>query len=668
MMRVHDVKLELVRPGPPHNQLLSPLTPYMALCGEGSPVTFHIDYEHRQLLNRLERLRYIAPDGNGGFVRVPERLREAQVHELGDEIGELLSRIPSLNSELARASSSEARDSEFVHLRLVLSGSELAILPFELARAPQAFPGEGLDFSLQGSLPIVVTREIRRSRPLAARWDTMNPKVLFIAAEPDGLTVPLREHARALRNALDPWIEWPDIADIQGVSEEEARLPFVKQRLRVLSGASIQQIYEVCAQESFTHVHILAHGATYPDAGEERFGVALHRQDRPLEKHVVGGKQLAQALRAEGRDGADRSEPLVVTLAICDSGQQGSVLVPGGSIAHDLHTEGIPWVFASQFPLTIVGSVRIAEFLYPRLMRGDDPRQILYELRRTLSMRASGEHDWASLVTYAALEGDFDYRVARFFERQTTGAIEVLMSKADRLVAGRGPTDPATGGAKVDRSAQAEVTLEQVRGLLARWEKRIPPAGGTLRERTTRTNCFGTQGSTFKRIGLLHASLGRHDLARQELQKALVAYRRATDEWVTDEARYSWAASQSLALSAVLQEGTEREKGTYAICRRLAQRDLDSADTLLRAWAHATLAELDLLSSVYDAQNTEVIRENILRHCDHIVALTGTRSFPAESTRRQFERYATGWSLPSTDLDPGWKEIAREAANRLGGA
>ena len=34
MARVHEVELELVRPGPPHNQLLSPLTPYMALCGE----------------------------------------------------------------------------------------------------------------------------------------------------------------------------------------------------------------------------------------------------------------------------------------------------------------------------------------------------------------------------------------------------------------------------------------------------------------------------------------------------------------------------------------------------------------------------------------------------------------------------------------------------------
>ncbi len=44
MKRIHEVTLELVRPGPPHNQLLSPLTPYMALCGDGSPITFHIDW------------------------------------------------------------------------------------------------------------------------------------------------------------------------------------------------------------------------------------------------------------------------------------------------------------------------------------------------------------------------------------------------------------------------------------------------------------------------------------------------------------------------------------------------------------------------------------------------------------------------------------------------
>ena len=411
----------------------------MALCGDGSPVTFHIDFEHRQLLNRLEGLRYFSEEHDGAIAAIPNRLREAQVLELGEEMGRLLGGIPSLNAELARARSCTDRGSEFVNLRLVLSGSELAILPFELARAPQAYPGEGLDLCLQGSLPIVVTREIRRSRPRRVSWLVAKPKVLFVCAEPGGLTVPKREHVRALRDALDPWIKWPaeGAGDSDKGAEGTARLPYVKECLRVLSAASIEDIYEMCSRETFTHVHILAHGDAYKEAGEKRFGVALHLRRGSRDKKVIGGKQLAQALRAEGVAGSSRSEPLVVTLAICDSGGQGSVLVPGGSIAHDLHTEGIPWVFASQFPLTKPGSVRIAEFLYPRLMRGDDPRQILYELRRTLSMKAAGEHDWASIVTYASVEERLDQDVADFFAQQTINAIEVLMAKVDHLVVAR---------------------------------------------------------------------------------------------------------------------------------------------------------------------------------------------------------------------------------------
>jgi hypothetical protein len=55
---IQKVKLEFLRPGPPHNQLLSPLTPYIALCGEDGPVTVQMPFEHRQLLMRLRRLRY----------------------------------------------------------------------------------------------------------------------------------------------------------------------------------------------------------------------------------------------------------------------------------------------------------------------------------------------------------------------------------------------------------------------------------------------------------------------------------------------------------------------------------------------------------------------------------------------------------------------------------
>jgi hypothetical protein len=676
MACLRDVRLELVRPGPPHNQLLSPLTPYMALCGDGSPVTFHIDLEHRQLLNRLERLRYIAADDEKGFVPVPERLREAQVQELGEEMGRLLARIPSLNTELSRARSEAAR-SEFVHLRLVLSGSELAILPFELARAPQAFPGEGLDFFLQGNLPVVVSREIRRGRPLPVRWDTQEPKVLFVSAAPAGLTVPDIEHIQALREALEPWIEWPD-ESLPNASQsiEERRLPFVKSRLRVIGDATIENIYNLCAQESFTHVHILAHGDLYREAGEDRFGVALHRRDDPRQKHVVGGKQLAQALLAEASDGTTRSQPLVVTLAMCDSGTQGSVLVPGGSIAHDLHSEGIPWVFASQFPLTKKGSVEIAKYLYPRLLRGDDPRQVLFELRRKLSMTAGGEHDWASVVTYASVGSDLDTQVSAFFERQTVKAINVQMARADRLVAAmKQPSEASTpeeGERVKNRTIQlVHAILEKVAALLDRWERRLSP-GGTLTDRTGRSNCYGMQGSTHKRIGLLQADLGKHREASDALQAAVRAYRRAMDEWVIDDARFNWTASQYLALNAVLTRATPGEsrvasaldRDTYAICRRLAERDLENPDRELRAWAHGTLAELELLSSVYNASSpSRDITERVLRHCRSIVSLMGWNSFHAESTRRQFQRYADGWLSPSATNE--WQEVAGKAVEAL---
>jgi hypothetical protein len=50
MSEIRNVKIELLRAGPAHNQLLSPLTPYLALCGADGPVTVHIPFEHEQLL------------------------------------------------------------------------------------------------------------------------------------------------------------------------------------------------------------------------------------------------------------------------------------------------------------------------------------------------------------------------------------------------------------------------------------------------------------------------------------------------------------------------------------------------------------------------------------------------------------------------------------------
>lgn len=648
MAQFHDVKLELVRPGPPHNQLLSPLTPYMALCGEGSPITFHIDLEHRQLMSRLERLRYVTLEGRGG-VAVPDRIREAAVTELGEDVTRIFAKFSTLLADAWRAVGDADAQSHLLHLRLVLSGSELALIPFEMTFAPQAFPGEGFELVLQSHMPVVLTREIRHTRPNPVQWDhLLEPRVLVVSAAPAGLEVPLNPHILALRQALEPWIGWPkrENGEPDPEARNQRRLKDVKERLRVLPQASIEAIYDLCSKERFTHVHILAHGNSIEVAGEKRFGVALCRHGDRGEKHVVTGKRLAKALQAESRDGSSRTRPLLVTLATCDSGNPGSVLVPGGSIAHDLHATGIPWVFASQFPLTKVGSVRLTEELYSRLLRGDDPRQALFEVRRLLHMSAERDHDWASLVAYVSIADDLESQVTAFFERQMRQAINVSLDHAD--------DDKET-------KDEVEKALDTTRQYLDLWKSRLPEGDGAD-ERTRRAEFHGIQGSTFKRIGLLYYGMEqkREEEGRDALEQSLAAYRRAMGQRAIAE-KYHWVATQALSLIAVLGEKPEPE--TYLLARQTAKGDLASSSSSEKAWAHGTMAELEMLASYHleekEQKDIESRKKAVREHCEAIVELMGKRSFVVASTRRQFQRYRDYWKRPE------WRPIAEEAVRVL---
>src|SRR5439155_27355853 len=121
MPEIRNVKLEFLRQGPAHNQLLSPLTPYLALCGANGGVTGNMPFEHRHLLNKLERLSY-SVDGTP----IAGSQRDAELRELGEAIGRVFGQVPALLSELGNARS------ELVHLRLSMAASELALVPFEL--------------------------------------------------------------------------------------------------------------------------------------------------------------------------------------------------------------------------------------------------------------------------------------------------------------------------------------------------------------------------------------------------------------------------------------------------------------------------------------------------------------------------------------------------------
>jgi hypothetical protein len=663
MTKFNEIKLEFLRPGPSHNQLLSPLTPYMALCGKGAPITFHIDLEHYRLLNSLERLRYQTKDGRKD-VAVADPMREAAVAEVGEDVAKILNKIPTLLGDEWRAlGETSGSESNLIHMRIVLSGSELSLIPFELAFAPQSFPGEGLEWTLQYHLPIVPTREIRCTRPAPIAYDSYeNLKILIVAADPGNLKVPLALHVHALRSALEPWIDWwkgkskrEELSQEQSKEESKRedylreRSKLVKNYLRVLPRASIEEIYEACSREKFSFVHILAHGATIEVGGLRKFGLALCKDNNRNQAEVVTGKRLAKALLCESEDGSIRSQPLMVTLATCDSGNQGTVLVPGGSIAYDLHTAGIPWVFASQFPLTKKGSVRWADFFYPKILRGDDPRSVLYEARRQLYMLSKRDHDWASLVAYSTITKEFDEQVLNFFEKQTIHAINVSLKRADLLIEVKDS----------DTTRQVEASLEECKEKLHVWENRLP-LGENLEERARRAHCYGIHGSTLKRIGLLWCKNGDEGKSQKNLKKALAYYRKAKEEGVSDECTNLWVSTQVLSLKAVL--GHPRDPENYLIARRQAEKNIERTQELTRAWAFADMAELEILANYHFPERfSEDAEQRVKQWCQNILKLLDEDNFAIESTKRQFKRYIEYWG----DKVDKWKAIAEVAVNAL---
>ena len=108
---ITSIKLELLRSGPAHNQLLSPLTNYIALCGSDGPVTIQLPFEHRQLLMRLKRLTYPL-DKNPAT----DEQRQSEVRDMGETVGRVFGQVPALLSELGTASTENGK---LIHLRLV---------------------------------------------------------------------------------------------------------------------------------------------------------------------------------------------------------------------------------------------------------------------------------------------------------------------------------------------------------------------------------------------------------------------------------------------------------------------------------------------------------------------------------------------------------------------
>ena len=176
---MRTITLELLRHGPSHNQLLSPLTPYIALCENHGAVTVHVPFGHNQFLHRLEALGYGPDDGSRIF----------ELKDTASILGEILALVPGLTAE---ANKRDSGDDPLTHLRLIISASELALLPFELALAPAGIPGAGQHLLLQSQMPVCLTREVRRAPDDDLDWSNRKPRVLFIAAAPRNVSTIMR--------------------------------------------------------------------------------------------------------------------------------------------------------------------------------------------------------------------------------------------------------------------------------------------------------------------------------------------------------------------------------------------------------------------------------------------------------------------------------------------
>jgi hypothetical protein len=642
MSDVRDIELEFLRSGPAHNQLLSPLTPYMALCGAEGPVSVYLPFEHAQLLNRLNRLRYEI-DG----VAVAASQREAELQELGETIARMLGKIPALVSELRSA---RADTSRLVNIRLAISAYELGLVPFEATMAPADTSGSGAPLLLRSLTNM--TREIRRGQPLKVEWNRA-PKILFAFASPPDLPrVPAQEHLEALRRAIDPWIS------IQDAPEE--RVAEVRKMLTVLKNATARKISDACQAADYTHVHILAHGAPIPGAEGRRFGVVLGKEGDPSGHVVVDGQSLAMALKGLKSNGQAKRPPTVVTLATCDSGNASSVLTPGGSIAHELHAQDIPWVIASQFPLWMRASNIAAEILYRGLLNGNDPRWVLHEVRQRLRIDLPETHDWASIVAYAVIAPDLESQVDAFRSRQTKRKMEVKFARMDDLV---GANEADQAKREVRDAALVELELEKlclaIRADLSAWRDE-PAAQRNPKEKAER---LGMSAANEKRIAIIYALFKNAGNSAEAYRKSRELYEAA----VRIEPVNHWVMTQFLSIAATPALAADdrwlsaKYGRWWLTAHQLAEWQLRSAAAIERVWAHGTLAELELLGAVYGGPefDAKTARSSIVGHCQEICQLSTHDPFPVFSTRRQFRRYIDHWPRDQ------WNELAQAALEVL---
>ncbi|MBF0623907.1 MAG: CHAT domain-containing protein [Magnetococcales bacterium] len=699
MIKVRTIHLEILRHGPPHNQLLSPLTDYLGLCGNHQATLMRVPYEHAEFMGRIRELQY--PDVAASNTAAEQR-RIEEIGRFADQITAFLGGVPGLIAALAHC---PADQGSLTHLRLVVSHDELALLPFELARVTPGFPGgHGNPLLVQSIAPLCLTRQARNATSTGLVWPRQ-PRLLFIHANPHGGPFPDQAHLNALVAAIKPWIAVlpPENHPHHGAALKQA----VEQHLVVLSNPTMPEIREVCARQSFTHVHVLAHGAPIETLPGRPYGLAFpSAAGRGVD--VVSGQRFAALLG--GLDGletaADGSQgqrgPVVVTLASCDSAHQSGEVWQrtGVSFAHDLHQAGIPLVVASQFPLSMAGSVLIPRLFLRDLLWGGDPRMAAHRLRTELFALHPEAHDWASLVVYDALPENLEQQLAALRLERAKRAIDTALDHIDRALDDKSDSDSSDipiltrGFIQVEEAEQrlhpdrlglrstrvnvlrastakrkAGILFEVFKGLTTKSADQLarlrtePATQGFLEAARVVVNLPRKEAGPGQDHPVLEAILKR---SMDELQLSYVRYQKnvrlnmgcAGYKYRRENALH-WSLTQVLSLQAAWRQPLKQD---YWLATLLSgQLDLTAEQNNDRLWAHASLTELYLILLAYEEQTWSAgqrvdspwprthneARDQAMGHLRQMIGLEDNPlGLSLLSTRRQLLRYVDWWSHP----------------------
>ncbi len=665
-MTISTVTLELLRLGPPHNQLLSPLTRYLGVCGNQPVEEVAVEWEHREFVAKLAALRYDPK---------LENFRLEAVQQLGRDMAKVLGRIEGLKKRLAEAHATDIAG--LTHVEIVMSASELAMLPFELTRTFPGAPGSADQFLLvQPSVQIEITRRVRGVFEQPLEWPR-EPKVLFIAAQPAGMTIPLQAHMQALLEAIRPFIRHHD-------DTPASLLEATKKYLHILPRASVAEIEQLCDEVQFSYVHVLAHGLEDPKSPGSPYGLALHAGPESDELEIVTGDRLAAALGI-----ADR-RPSVVTLAACDSGNVREVIHNGASLAHELHRAGVPLVIGSQFPLSFAASIELVQQVYQQLPKGVDPREIIHGLRRKLFARhATKTHDWASLIVYASLPADLADQLGEVQYRAAQLALEATMDRFDHEL-GRPPVahdaSPEQKAAEELRRRQLHERVDETMARLpdtGKWELAAEAMRAVAAKRVAQAYFRAGRARPSERTTLWEASLAK---LRESRRYYAAAARRTqvSNERSLFRPPIHWLLSQQICLDAVL--GRPFEHDDLSIAKVTATLDAAHGSPSVQLGALSGLIELHLLRLAEKDISHKAIAEArhlALEHLKRLIEETqDTRDFVLYSTYQQLRRY-TEWfwdpeliafqatrNIKRVELGPGQSEyeivgLAREMLDRI---